>query len=244
MAAHRARRRPRAGARRAGRMGGAPRARASSARPRARCWRARRHVGPLRVQKALYPEGAGVCQAIVVHPPGGIVGGDSLAIEVDAGAARARAAHDARRGEVVPVRGTGRALRRPRCASRRGALVEWLPQETMLFDGARAAIRLRVELARGRALHRLGRDAASGAPRRASASRPGACARRSSSSATARLLWCERAVLDGGSRALQSGAILDGAPVFGTMIVAGARRRRRRARGVPRRSPRVRRRAP
>jgi urease accessory protein len=36
------------------------------------------------------------------------------------------------------------------------------------------------------------------------------------------LVWCERAVLEGGSPALHSGAILAGAPVFGTMIVAGA----------------------
>ncbi|MDH5247321.1 MAG: urease accessory protein UreD, partial [Betaproteobacteria bacterium] len=36
-----------------------------------------------------------------------------------------------------------------------------------------------------------------------------------------RMLWCERTVLEGGTRALQSGAILDGAPVFGTMIAAG-----------------------
>src|SRR5438477_11903452 len=45
----------------------------------------RRHSGPLVVQKVLYPEGQDVCQVIVVHPPGGIVGGDSLTIDVDAG---------------------------------------------------------------------------------------------------------------------------------------------------------------
>ena len=105
-----------------------------------------RHRGPLRVQKALYPEGEAVCQAIVLHPPSGIAGGDHLAIGVDVAAG----AH-----AQLTTPGAGKWYRSSSAdasqtltlTAAEGATLEWLPQETIVFDGARACMEMRVTLA-------------------------------------------------------------------------------------------------
>jgi urease accessory protein len=179
----------------------------------------RRHVGPLRVQKALYPEGPDVCQAIIVHPPGGIVGGDSLAIGIAAGpGAHAQLTTP---GAAKWYRSAGpvaHSTTTVRLAA--GALVEWLPQEAILFDGARASIALRIDAASGARfvgwdITCLGRTA-SGERYDSGTLRQSLELHRDGT-----LVFCERTAIDGGTHALQSGAMLGGAPVFGTMIVAG-----------------------
>jgi urease accessory protein len=178
------------------------------------------HAGPLRVQKALYPEGRDVCQAIIVHPPGGIVGGDRLALDVAVGpGSRAQVTTP---GAAKWYRSAGDpSSLRTRLTLAAGAVLEWLPLETLVFDGAVAAIDTRIELGRGARF--IGWDVVA-LGRTASGERfERGCYRQSVElHQDGELAWCERAVLRGGSPALQSGAILADAPVFGTMIAAGA----------------------
>jgi len=108
--------------------------------------RENRHRGPLRVQKALYPEGDAVCQAIVLHPPSGIAGGDHLAISaaVEAGAYAQLTTPGA--GKWYRS-GGAEASQTINFSLAEGATLEWLPQETIFFDGARARMEIHVALA-------------------------------------------------------------------------------------------------
>ncbi len=107
-----------------------------------------RHSGPLRVQKPLHPEGPGICHAVLLHPPGGIAGGDQLKIDVCV----APGAHAllTTPGATRWYKAQGRpAAQHVRLRVEEGATLEWLPQENMLFAGADATMALELELAPG-----------------------------------------------------------------------------------------------
>lgn len=105
----------------------------------------RAHVGPLRVQRPFYPEGPELCHVYVLHPPGGVVGGDSLALDVQL--RRGAQALLTTPAATKFYRTNGRAARQTTALSvEPGAACEWLPQETIVFGGALAESRTRVEL--------------------------------------------------------------------------------------------------
>ena len=106
------------------------------------------HSGPLRVQKALYPEGPRACHVILVHPPGGVAGGDRLAIDMEQGPSTHVLATTP--GAAKWYRANGRqASQSVRLRIAAGASLEWLPQETIFYNDADVHLEHEVELDEG-----------------------------------------------------------------------------------------------
>lgn len=108
----------------------------------------RRQRGPLLVQRPFYPEGDGVCHTYVLHPPAGLVGGDALRLNVslETGAHALMTTPAATRWYFSRGR---EASMLQQATVEDGATLEWLPQETLLFDGAHARLATRIHLRGG-----------------------------------------------------------------------------------------------
>ena len=105
-----------------------------------------RHSGPLRILQSLYPEGDAVCHNVLVHPPGGLVGGDTLDLQITAG--------DSAHGLITTpgatrfYRSAGEvALQRTRISLTGQARLEWLPLETICYNQCHAENHLSLDLA-------------------------------------------------------------------------------------------------
>jgi urease accessory protein len=178
---------------------------------------ARRHDGPLQVQKALYPEGDGVCHTIIVHPPGGIAGGDTLSIDArcEAGAHALLTTPGATRWYKADGRRATQAVK----LDVAGAF-EWLPQETLVFDQAVVGSTLDITLQGDAAMIgweviALGRTAAG------ESLCEGEFAQTIRLTADSELLYCERTRVSGTDPLLASPVGLAGHPVFGCLWAYG-----------------------
>ena len=106
------------------------------------------HTGPLRVLQSLYPEGDAICHNVLVHPPGGLVGGDTLEIAVHA--------HPGAHG-VITTPGATRFYRSDGATATQtshltlepDARLEWLPLEALCYSGCLAENRLTMDIAPG-----------------------------------------------------------------------------------------------
>jgi urease accessory protein len=106
----------------------------------------RQHRGPLQVQRAFHPEGPGVCHVYLLHPPGGLVAGDELEVQVQV-AAGAHALLTTPASTKVYRSGKGQLARQhQRLQVAAGGRLEWLPQDTIVYEGAEVALATRVEL--------------------------------------------------------------------------------------------------
>ncbi len=104
----------------------------------------RERFGPLAVQRPFYPEGE-VCHVYLLHPPGGVAGGDQL--QIDAELASASRALVTTPGATKFYRSGGAVAHQTqhlRVAD--AASLEWMPQENIFFPGAQVGMRTRVDL--------------------------------------------------------------------------------------------------
>jgi urease accessory protein len=177
----------------------------------------RAHYGPLRVQKALYPEGPRTCHVIVVHPPGGVADGDRLEIDMRLGAGSHVLATAPGAAKWYRANGRG-ASQSVRLHAGEGAALEWLPQETIFYDGAGVTLEHEVELGPGAAY--IGSEILCfGRRAMGEAYTHGQVRQRTRIRQAGRLVWHEQGRIDAGALASPLG--LRGRSVCATLLAVG-----------------------
>jgi urease accessory protein len=183
--------------------------------PRATLTR-RRHVGPLVVQKPFYPEGDACAHLVIIHPPGGIASGDKLEIQVYVG----KLAH-----ALITTPGAAKWYRCPSSSAEQriqlhvDGTLEWLPQETILFNESRAQLFADINLSKdavyaGWDIVCFGRSASG------ETYREGSLEQRIRINRDDKAIWFEASRLRGNDPLLNSPIGLAGFPICGSFVVA------------------------
>lgn len=173
---------------------------------------------PYKVQRPFYPEGD-VCHVVTLHTAGGIVGGDRLSSKIHLEPNSHALLTTATAGKIYRSAGNESSLT-THIQVAAGACLEWLPQETIVFDGAIARQHNRIELAAGALwmgweITRFGRTA------RGERFASGEWRSRTEVWQEGRPLWIDPQWLQGGSGMLDSLHGLAGCPVVGSFAMIG-----------------------
>ena len=177
-----------------------------------------RRSGPLLMQKPLYPEGPELCHAVVLHPPGGIAGGDRLEMALELGAGSHALVTFP--GATRWYRSAGPEAMQQVTIRAHDAAIEWLPPETIVYDAARARSELTVELS-GKArflgweILCLGRTASGEKFAR------GVFRQRTTIRRDGRLLWSDRTCFEGGDQLLDSPVGFASRTIAASFVLAG-----------------------
>ncbi len=103
--------------------------------------------GPLHIQKAFYPEGQDMAHLYILHPPGGLVSGDSLTVNAQIGHNSAALITTPGAGRIY---GSGKSVKHQvqhnnlRIAAH--ASLEWFPMETLFYSGSNGVSHTRIDI--------------------------------------------------------------------------------------------------
>lgn len=177
----------------------------------------RLHHGPLVVQKMLYPEGDAVCHGIIVHPPGGVAGGDALTLRANLGV-QSQVLLSTPGATKWYKAGQTHASQKLLFDVQENASLEWLPQENIVFDGAKVGLTAEVRLAQaakyvGWEVTCLGRQA------RQEMWQQGYLKQHTAVYRDGKPVWVERAQLTPQSREIMAITGLGGQVVMGTFVI-------------------------
>ncbi len=178
----------------------------------------RLHKGPLVMQKTLHPEGKSVCHGVVIHPPGGVAGGDELTLNVTL--AEQTKALMTTPGAGKWYKANGQLARQHlRFDLQEGACFEWFPQENILFNGAQVKLSSIVNLA-STATYAAWEVLCLGRQAQREEWLSGVMQQQVSICRAGKLIWNERALLKPEQRTFTSVVGLKGNAVTGSFVIA------------------------
>ena len=174
---------------------------------------------PLKVQRPFYPEGPRVCHSVILHTAGGVVGGDRLSIGCQIEPHAQALITTAAAGKIYRSNGL-KSHQSIQVQAAEDGYLEWLPQETIVFNGAIYQQDMRVELAPGAKwlgweITRFGRSA------RGERFLQGEWRSHTEVWQQGRPLWVDRQWLPGGEEILNSPHGLAGKPVVASLSWVG-----------------------